>query len=399
MINYYVELGLDPSMDEAALEKALRTLKKKWTTRTNAADLEKRQKAERMIALLNEASRILCNKEDRADYDRKLNREKNKQTAPTINTETPAPVMPTGSGAEALISMAESFYEHGSYQQALETAAKALQAGIDDPRLFNVVSMCYAENGDYERAYATMYDAVARTQDPDMKARLIFLCLRLYQMPQRARALLDEMLHDYPDTNMLVAYDIEYDLYQNNEAMAEAKLVDYRQAYPEDREFPVYMQSAYIAKADTYITEHASGGEYIANQAAMDNYLKYCTKADAIYSDQGSRDKLAYAQTLNKTTFNKDNLGGLCVSVILTLCLLPTIIGGLAFAAISAFLIKFSLIPNWMILRTDYTESYDGPYKIAHVICTILWGWIKWSWKAAVAIFDFILQMMFAFAR
>lgn len=188
--------------------KALRTLKKKWTTRTNAADLEKRQKAERMIALLNEASRILCNKEDRADYDRKLNREKNKQTAPTINTETPAPVMPTGSGAEALISMAESFYEHGSYQQALETAAKALQAGIDDPRLFNVVSMCYAENGDYERAYATMYDAVARTQDPDMKARLIFLCLRLYQMPQRARALLDEMLHDYPDTNMLVAYDV-----------------------------------------------------------------------------------------------------------------------------------------------------------------------------------------------
>ena len=79
--------------------------------------------------------------------------------------------------------------------------------------------------------------------------------------------------------------------------------------------------------------------------------------------------------------------------------MLPTIIGGLAFAAISAFLIKFSLIPNWMILRTDYTESYDGPYKIAHVICTILWGWIKWSWKAAVAIFDFILQMMFAFAR
>ena len=113
-------------MDEAALEKALRTLKKKWTTRTNAADLEKRQKAERMIALLNEASRILCNKEDRADYDRKLNREKNKQTAPTINTETPAPVMPTGSGAEALISMAESFYEHGSYQQALETCSLSI---------------------------------------------------------------------------------------------------------------------------------------------------------------------------------------------------------------------------------------------------------------------------------
>lgn len=398
MINYYVELGLDPSMDDAALEAALRTLKKKWTARTNAPDLQKRQKAERIVELLNEASRILCNKEDRADYDRRLNREKNKQTAPTINTQESAmPAAPSGAGAAALVSLAESFYERGQYQQALEIAAKALAAGVNDPDLYYTMAMCYAENGDYDRAYDTMYYSVSQTQDPDLKAMLIRLCLRLFNMKDRARQLLDEMMRDYPDTNVLAAYDIEYDLYQGNEGLAEAKIADYRQAYPDDRDFLLNLQESYIAVADTFITEHASGGEYLADQAAMDNYLKYCTKANDTYSDSGSREKLEKAQYLNKTTFNRDNIGGLAVSIILTLFLLPTIIGGLLFAAIDVFLIKFSLIPNWMILRTDYTESYDGPYRITHVICMILWGWIKWSWKAAWGIIEFTLRLVAGF--
>ncbi len=394
MINYYVELGLDPSMDDEALEKALRTLKKKWTARTNAPDLQKRQKAERMIELLNEASRILCNKEDREDYDRRLNREKNKQTAPTINTQDAGPAAPNGAGAAALVSLAESFYERGQYQQALEIAAKALAAGVNDPDLYYTMSMCYAENGDYERAYDTMYYSVSQTQDPDLKAMLIRLCLRLFGMRDRARQLLNEMMRDYPDTNMLVAYDVEWDLYQGNEALAEAKVDDYRQTYPEDQQFLIYLQDSYISVADTFITEHASGGEYLANQAAMDNYLKYCTKANDAYSDEGSREKLEKARNLNKTTFNRDNIGGLVVSIVLTLILMPTIIGGLIFLAADVFLIKFSLIPNWMILRTDYTESYDGPYRVAHIICTILWGWIKWSWRLFWSMMDYAIRMM-----
>ncbi|MGN0975754.1 MAG: tetratricopeptide repeat protein [Gemmiger sp.] len=395
MINYYVELGLDPSMDEAALEKALRDMKKKWTARTNAPDLEKRQKAERMIALLNEASRILCNKSDREDYDRKLNREKNKQTTPTVNTPDATPVMPTGTGTAALIALVESFYERGQYQQALEAASKALAAGVNDPSLYYTMAMCYAECNDYDRAYQTLNYAVVQSRDPDLKSMLIRLCLRLFNMKAQARQLLDEMMHDYPDTNVLVAYDAEYDLYMGNEATAEAKIADYRQAYPQDRDFLREMAESFTWYADTYITEHASGGEYIASQEDMDNYLKYCRRANELSPDPKIQEKLQKAEELNATTFNRDNLGGLVVSLIAAVGSIFTIVGPILFGAMFVFLLKFSFIPNWMILRTDYTESYDGPYKVAHILCMILWGWIKWSWKAAWGIVEFSFRLAF----
>ena len=64
MINYYKELELNQSLSVDELKKELITIQRKWMKRaSNAPELEKRSYAEKMVKLVEEAQKILTNKD------------------------------------------------------------------------------------------------------------------------------------------------------------------------------------------------------------------------------------------------------------------------------------------------------------------------------------------------
>ena len=72
MINYYEEFGLDPNMTSQAICEALFKEKKVWSKRQNAADLEKRQEAERKVPLIDEAMAVFSDEERRKAFDEEI---------------------------------------------------------------------------------------------------------------------------------------------------------------------------------------------------------------------------------------------------------------------------------------------------------------------------------------
>lgn len=74
MLNYYDLCNVSPSASQEEIRKSIYQLMRLWSHRTNAPQMERRQEAERMMRLLEEAEEILLDEEKRKEYDEKLRR-------------------------------------------------------------------------------------------------------------------------------------------------------------------------------------------------------------------------------------------------------------------------------------------------------------------------------------
>jgi DnaJ-class molecular chaperone len=73
MDDLYSTLNISPTAPEEEIRAALHREMRTWTQReSNASALEKRQEAERMIKLIDEAETILLDGKKRSDYDKRL---------------------------------------------------------------------------------------------------------------------------------------------------------------------------------------------------------------------------------------------------------------------------------------------------------------------------------------
>lgn len=72
MINYYEICNISPSASQEEIRKTIYQLMRLWSHRTNAPQMERRQEAERMVRLLEEAEEILLDEAKRKEYDEQL---------------------------------------------------------------------------------------------------------------------------------------------------------------------------------------------------------------------------------------------------------------------------------------------------------------------------------------
>lgn len=72
MINYYELLHVDSSISMEELKEKIIAEQRKWLGRTNAPDLKRRQEAERMVQLLEEAQATLLDENKRKEYNKQL---------------------------------------------------------------------------------------------------------------------------------------------------------------------------------------------------------------------------------------------------------------------------------------------------------------------------------------
>ncbi len=143
MQNYYKILNIAPTANEAEVKKALHTALRLWSNRTNAPQIDRRQEAERMVKILEEAEAILLNSSKRADYDKQL------KNAPRQEATTDKAVL---DAAQDLVAEGRKLLADGNIGDALYVATKATERDGSNPEAWALLGRARFLFGDVDDA-------------------------------------------------------------------------------------------------------------------------------------------------------------------------------------------------------------------------------------------------------
>lgn len=143
MQNFYQILTIQPTAKEAEIREALRNALRLWSNRTNAPQMERRQEAERMVKLIEEAETILLIPSKRAEYDQKL------RSVPPDAESTNHGALDT---AKDLIAEGRRLLGDGNIADALYAATKATERDGANPEAWALLGEARFRFGDVEDA-------------------------------------------------------------------------------------------------------------------------------------------------------------------------------------------------------------------------------------------------------
>jgi Flp pilus assembly protein TadD len=140
-VNYYDVLQVDPTADQAAIEKAISAKEREWRPRANHPKLETKQLAEQNIKYIAEAGRILLDRSQRADYDKQLAAQ---QAAPSPSVDA---------GGRDWVQIAIEYIQGGNASNGNYAAREATAQQPENPEAWywrGVSSQALGNNRDAE---------------------------------------------------------------------------------------------------------------------------------------------------------------------------------------------------------------------------------------------------------
>lgn len=402
MVNYYVKLGLDRSLSCDALKTELGKLRRKWQTRANSGEtLEARQKAERMMQLIRDASAVLLVEAERKKYDKDLDKD------PTLSGQTASggfdhttPVDTSRMDEADALDALEDAYNGSKYNTVFALADRLIAAGNAPLRVYRLAASAHAECGNISQAEKVLRDMIKAMPD-DVEAHYLnaFFNLRIFNGKTReARESIDFLLKSEEGASARVAaLDVEYYIDIGDFALAEKKTEEYRPTVGRDRAFTESIGRAYRQHADSFLQEYG-GDAYFDDKEHYTNWKKYCELSLSIYPD---------AEFQSTFQNNMKNVGGIYFvkanfpGILFALILGSIWVGGggdvgaigALFIAVGIFIAIFSFIPKWMAHRFGYTGHLKGVYEIARYAAKVV-GVI---FNAIVWVIKTIIQLIFAF--
>ena len=141
--NLYRALNVPQTASVDELKKAINRELRLWSNRTNAPQIERRQEAERMVKLLEQAEAILLDPAQRAAYDRQLS------SAPAEQREVREGDL---SGRADLVQEARRLLVEGNIPDAMFVAEKATQSDGNNAEAWAVLAEARFRWGDTEDA-------------------------------------------------------------------------------------------------------------------------------------------------------------------------------------------------------------------------------------------------------
>jgi Flp pilus assembly protein TadD len=142
VIDYYALINVSPTISDADLKTALYAALRQWTNRQNHRQLEKRQEAERNVAHLEDAKKVLLDPAKRAQYNKILAKAADEQR-PAEHNQVPA---------GNLIEAGWRYLQDGNVAEALYVATKATQQQGDNPAAWALLAQAKFRWGDTEDA-------------------------------------------------------------------------------------------------------------------------------------------------------------------------------------------------------------------------------------------------------
>jgi curved DNA-binding protein CbpA len=141
MEDLYHLLNVPRSADDETIRAAINRELRVWSQRTNAAEIEKRQAAERKVKLLEEAETTLLDSAKRAKYSCELDR----QPKPVDNPESSSGDL--GDSVQAMIEKAIGLVRIGHHPGAISLLSKAVRLDPGNSRLQAMLSEIKKEWG------------------------------------------------------------------------------------------------------------------------------------------------------------------------------------------------------------------------------------------------------------
>lgn len=389
MTNFYDEFSIpvDSSLEE--IKSILTKERKKWNLRQNAADLSKRQLAEKKLLLLDEASEVFQDSYTKDSYDIKLG--KNKGSGQTATQENNVNV--EGS-IEDIVLRIENVYNVGNNDSVIELCNKALNMGHKDVRIYDYLCAAYEENGHTDLAFATAKTALSITNHNWFKYLIAKYDVYYYNNINEARALIDELKQNNIETESALALSVEIDLREGNVEKADSEIEDYLSKHPNDENYKQKIASAYWRFSDTFLSTADDGYNYWNTRDDYIASLNARKKAYDIYPNNETKELYDRTIGFDKKKFDKEDLvGPIGIGFIGFVLLMSGGIGilfGLLLLALFGWIVYSKFNSDWENERDDHANTRPLPKQIARISTNIA----KVIGKIYLAILKFIFALL-----
>lgn len=386
MRDYYELLGINSKKSADKIAADLRQERKKWATRQNAPDMEKRQLAEQKLELINEAMKVLSTKEEKEKYDRALRKAKKKGTVEQETEATTVSMPGQAQAADILITLAEEAYNSGNSEDAIHACGKALQAGFTESKLYYIMGLSYLELGDMNHANSAFREGISNhPEDYELMASFARI-LSIYGNEASAMTYISLLKDQVPDHYLIPATMFELQLIKGNLGEADRIYQENAPKYISDRRFAQEIANAY----ERYEYRVVDQG-YFENEQQLNQVIDVAEKHTKL--DASASNHLKLFQNQKKVKFDWSNWKGVVFMVFAAFVLayglfttggvLP-ILGAVAVVGLAGWLLSLNRKPVWKLERKRITgkkDAIDYLYVILGAFFVILWWIMRWAYR------------------
>lgn len=276
MVNYYSVLKVSQSASADDLKNAINRELRLWSNRTNAPQIERRQEAERMVKILEEAESILLDENKRSEYNRKLT------TAPSEERKIDDQDV---AGKEDLVKEGWRLLIEDNVPDALYVATKATEKDASNPEAWALLAQAKFRWGETEDA---IYEYKRAIKLRPNEAEYYFDLGTVYESAERWKDAVgnyERAAKIEPKTSMYRAAigSVFVRLEMHSDAIPILE-----QCVSEEPDNPTYQWFLALAYNDVCITDWPQGQDgkfYCISEEQADNSLKYLSKAKDLNHD------------------------------------------------------------------------------------------------------------------
>ena len=375
MKNYYQEFGISPKLGVEEIQKLLVAERKKWSLRLNAADLDRRQKAEQKLSLLDEAVKIFMDEYSKKKYDAELK----KSGQETIVVKEEAAHISDRQGYDEVWLRIKSLYESGNTQATIDLCNQAIMCGLSSGEIYETLVEAYAENGDFDQAIATGKTALNKYPGNfNVKYVMARLYLALNQNLEEVKEITDEILQKNPDLSVVLAMQIEVELCMGNKEKADKDVEEHMNKYPNDMRYKELVASAYARKGDQFFTIASNGANYFTSKENYNQCLEMRQKAYELNPCDATKEDYEIMKKYGAKTFDTSLIGGIASAVVVSLFFMDSyMIVSVVLWALSIWMLISAFEPKWQVDREAFTGSRKPANTVAYILATI----VKTAWR------------------
>lgn len=382
MKNYYQEFGISPELSVEEIQKQLVAERKKWSLRLNAADLDRRQKAEQKLNLLDEAVKVFMDEYSKKKYDAELK----KSGQDTIVVKDEVDHISDKQGYDEVWIRIKSLYESGNTQATIELCNQAIMCGLSSREIYETLVNAYAENGDFDQAIATGKTALNKYPGNfNVKYAIARMYLALNQNLEIVKEITDEILQKNPDLSEVLAMQIAVELRMGNKEKADKDVEEHMNKYPNDMRYKELVALEYARKGDQFFTIASNGANYFTSKENYNQCLEMRQKAYELNPCDTTKEDYEIMKKYGAKTFDTSLIGGIASAVVISLFFMDSyMIVSVVLWALSIWMLISAFEPKWQVDREAFTGSRKPANTVAYILATIvktawrcIWGLVK----------------------
>lgn len=305
-VNYYMELELDGNLSSEELGKQLKTIIRKWRSRTTAPDQEVRHRAEKMMEMAEGAIGILTDSTKKALYDKELTEQTRKQTE-ILEKNKPelSPKENTQAKYNRIYENATHFKDLGDLNETMNLARQLIDINPNDWRGWEIIGRLYHND---DRQLAQNYYQKAIDIGENIPAYVYY---NLGTVQKVLGKHVDAFISFQSSLDISPSYDLP--LKECNELLEYINIdsiLPFFESLKEKRNDPLAYETltkAYSMKADSLVQE-TEGSPMFTSKEQIQEYIELMEEAKSYSDNQEIDHKIVKAKHALGKKFDKSKI-------------------------------------------------------------------------------------------